>query len=254
MNIVIIASIFFFGAIIGSFLNVCIDRIPNEESIAYPPSHCGNCKTMLKPWDMIPLFSWLLLGGKCRYCKSKVSVQYFFMEVFTGILFLFLYLKFGFTYNFIKFMAFTSILLVIAIIDFKTQDVYDSTIVVGIVMGILFLVGEYLLKIEVNLLSIVLGAVIPGGILFLIAYFTGAMGFGDSEIIFLSGLFLGFKLNLFNLFLSIVIGGMVAIILMITKKKGGKEAIAFGPYIALSSYLVLFIGHPIINWYLNMFF
>lgn len=254
MNIIISASIFFFGAIIGSFLNVCIDRIPNGESIAYPPSHCGNCKNNLKPWDMVPLFSWLLLGGKCRYCKSKVSIQYFFMEALTGLLFLLLYLKFGFTYNLIKFMAFTSILLVIAVIDFKTQDVYDTTIVVGIVIGILLLIGEYLLNGQIDLVSIALGAIIPGAILFAVAYFTGAMGLGDSEIIFLAGLFLGLKLNLFNLFLSVVIGGLVAIILMITKKKGGKEAIAFGPYIALSSYLVLFIGHPILNWYFNIFF
>lgn len=254
MEYILMIAIFYFGSIIGSFLNVCIDRIPKEESIAYPPSHCGECNTRLKPLDLIPIFSYIFLKGKCRYCKSKMGMQYMVMEVFTGLLFLLLYLKLGYTYELLKGIVFTSILLVIAIIDYKTQDVYDSTILVGIVFGLIFIISDYFFGVKVDLINVALGALIPGGILFLIAWLTGAMGFGDGEIIFVSGLFLGLKLNLLNLFLSVVIGGIVAVILMISKKKGGKEAIAFGPYIALSSYLVLLIGQPILSWYLNLIF
>ncbi|MGL4109455.1 prepilin peptidase [Clostridium sp. LP20] len=253
MEWIVAIFIFYFGSIIGSFLNVCIDRIPKEESIALPPSHCGNCNNRLKPLDLVPIFSYIFLKGKCRYCKSKVSVQYLFMELFVGFTYVLLYFKLGLTYDLIKYIGLTSVLVVIAIIDYKTQDVYTSTIIVGIGLGVIFIVIDYFLGIN-NILNSILAAFIPGGILFLFARLTGAMGEGDAEIIFVSGLFLGLKLNLFNLFLSIVIGGAVAIVLMGLKKKGGKEAIAFGPYIALSSYLVIFIGQPILNWYFSVFF
>ncbi|MGG7178829.1 prepilin peptidase [Clostridium paraputrificum] len=254
MGWIVAIFVFYFGSIIGSFLNVCIDRIPREESIAFPPSHCGNCNTGLKPLDLIPIFSYIFLKGKCRYCGTLVSVQYLFLELITGVAYLLLYFKFGLTLNLLKFTVFTSILIVIAVIDYKTQDVYTSTIIVGVILGIIFIGIEYLYGINKEVFNSILAVVIPGGILYLIVWLTGAMGEGDAEIIFVSGLFLGLKLNLFNLFLSIVIGGIVAIGLMILKKKSGKEAIAFGPYIALSSYLVIFIGQPILNWYFSMLF
>ena len=140
---------FFFGTIIGSFLNVCIFRIPKGESIAFPPSHCGNCNHDLGVLDLVPIFSWIFLKGKCRYCGEKISVQYPIIEAFTGILFGLLYLVYGWTYKLPFFMLFTALFLVIAIIDFKTQDVYTSTTIFGIVIGIIYIITTYFMVGEV---------------------------------------------------------------------------------------------------------
>lgn len=250
MSIVIDVMTFVFGSIIGSFLNVCIYRIPKEESIAFPSSHCGNCGHNLKVLDLVPIFSWLFLKGKCRYCGEKVSKQYPIVEGATGLLFMFLYIKFGFTFELLKYMVFTSILVVIGIIDFKTQDVYDSTIITLGVSGVIFTVIEFFINKQISFLNIVLGIVVPALIIAIFAWF-GAMGWGDVEIIGVVGLFLGFKLNMLNLFISIVLGGIAACILMILKRRGGKDTMAFGPYIALSSYITLLFGSEILQWYLS---
>ena len=247
---VLLVGIFIFGTIIGSFLNVCIFRIPNNESIAFPPSHCGKCKHQLKTLDLVPILSWVFLKGKCRYCKEKISYQYPLLEGITGILFLLIYIYYGNSVDSIKYMLLTALLLVIGVIDFKTQDVYDSTIIFGIIMGIIFIIINKFLNNDFNLISVILGALIPAIIIAIFAYFN-AMGWGDVEIIFLVGLFLNFKLNMLNLFLAIVIGGLIACLLLVAKKKGGKDKMAFGPYIALSSYIVILFGNQILNWYLG---
>ena len=197
-------TVFVFGIIIGSFLNVCIYRIPKEESIAYPPSHCGSCGHNLKVIDLVPIFSWLLLKGKCRYCGEKVSKQYPIVEGATGLLFVFLYLKFGFTIELLKYMVFTSILIVVGIIDFKTQDVYDSTIIALGIIGVLFTIIEFFINKQISFISIILGIAIPALIISIFAW-LGAMGWGDVEIIGIVGLFLGFKMNMLNLFISIAV-------------------------------------------------
>lgn len=243
-------GVFIFGTIIGSFLNVCIFRIPNNESIAFPPSHCGNCKHELKPLDLVPILSWIFLKGKCRYCKEKISCQYPILEGVCGLLFLLVYINYGNSIDSIKYMVLTALLLVIGVIDFKTQDVYDSTIIFGIIMGIVFIILNKYFYGEANFVSALLGAIIPAIIIAIFAYFN-AMGWGDVEIIFLVGLFLNFKMNMLNLFLAIVIGGLVACFLLVVKKKGGKDKMAFGPYIALSSYIVILFGNQILNWYLG---
>lgn len=246
--------IFLLGIVIGSFLNVCIFRIPKEESISFPPSHCGNCNTRLKGKDLVPIFSYIFLKGKCRYCKEKVSIQYPLIEGFTGILFLILYLKFGLTLELFSYITLTSILIVIGIIDFKTQYVYTSNIITGIIFGIIFVVLSFILGKKVDLINVALGVLIPALILVIIVWTTNAMGWGDVEIIFLTGIFLGLKLNLLNLFISIVIGGIYAIYLMIFKKKSGKEEMAFGPYIASATYITILFGNQMLDWYLRTFF
>lgn len=254
MNLIIGLIIFSFGAIIGSFLNVCIFRIPKEESIVFPPSHCGNCNTKLKGKDLIPIISFLSLKGKCRYCDKKVSIQYPIIEAITGVLFVIVYIKFGLTLEFFKFISLVAILLVIGIIDYKTQYVYSSVIITGIIFGIIFLAISLINGEKVDLINVALGACIPALILATIVWATNAMGWGDVEIIFMIGIFLGIKLNLLNLFISIVIGGVYAIYLMIFKKRDGKEAIAFGPYIAISTFITFMFGNQILEWYLGTFF
>ena len=241
---------FIIGALLGSFFNVCIYRIPNKKSVVNPPSHCYNCNTRLKPLDLVPILSWTLLRGKCRYCGENVSKQYPLIEGATGLLFVFLYLKFGFTIELLKYMIFTSILIVIGIIDFKTQDIYDSTIIFLGISGVVFTIIEFFMNKQISFISVILGIAIPALIIAIFAWF-GAMGWGDVEIIGVVGLFLGFKLNMLNLFISIVLGGIVAFVLMIWKRRGGKDTMAFGPYIALSSYITLLFGSEILQWYLS---
>ena len=246
--------IFFFGSIIGSFLNVCIYRIPEEKNIAFPPSSCGSCNTRLKPKDLVPIFSYLFLKGKCRYCGEKVSNQYPIIEGLTGLLFVSIFFKFGFTLDTIKFMILISLLMVIGIIDFKTQYIYTSTSIFGVVTAVIFIVIEYFTTGAVSPVNYLAGALAGASTLGAIVFFTGAMGWGDVELIFFIGLFLGIKLNLLNVFLSIVIGGLVAIVLMASKNKSGKESMAFGPYIAISTYIVILFGNDILNWYITSFF
>ena len=246
----LILIFFLAGIIIGSFLNVCIYRIPKEESIAYPPSHCGSCGHNLNMLDLVPIFSWLFLRGRCRYCGEKVSKQYPIVEGATGLLFVFLYLKFGFTIELLKYMVFTSILIVVGIIDFKTQDVYDSTIIALGIIGVLFTIIEFFINKQISFIGIILGIAIPALIISIFAW-LGAMGWGDVEIIGVVGLFLGFKMNMLNLFISIVLVGIAAFVLMIWKRRGGKDTMAFGPYIALSSYITLLFGSELLQWYLS---
>ncbi|MGG7098288.1 prepilin peptidase [Clostridium sardiniense] len=254
MDLVIWLIIFLFGSIIGSFLNVCIFRIPKEESIVFPASHCGSCNTRLKGKDLVPIISFLALKGKCRYCYDKVSIQYPLIEVATGILFIAVYLKFGLSIEFFKFVTLTSVLLVIGIIDYKTQYVYSSVIITGIILGIIFLTITLITGEKSNLINVAIGALIPAMILAIIVWTTNGMGWGDVEIIFMIGIFLGLRLNLLNLFISIILGGVYAIYLIIFKKRNGKEAIAFGPYIVAATFITFIYGNQILDWYLGNFF
>ena len=133
-----------FGMVIGSFLNVCICRIPKEESISYPPSHCNNCNHRLMPLDMIPIFSFVFLGRKCRYCKEKISFQYPIVEALNCVLYILIFSKYGISIAALKYCIFTSILSVISVIDSKTQYIYRSTTIFGAICGFLFLVVQFI--------------------------------------------------------------------------------------------------------------
>lgn len=238
------------GLLIGSFLNVCIYRIPRDESISYPPSHCTNCGTRIKWYDLIPIISYIFLGGKCRACKDRISIKYPIIELFTGIVFLCLYLMYGFSLSFIKYIVFVSILIVIGIIDLNTTDVYLKTTLTGIIFGIIFvLIGNYLGS---GITEYVYGAFLGGGIISLIILITNGMGWGDAEICFMSGIFLGLKLTVVMLFFSFVIGGISGLILILLKKKSRRDYIPFGPFISIAAILTVFIGERAINWYLSL--
>lgn len=241
--------IFVLGIIIGSFLNVCIYRIPKEESIAYPPSRCTSCGNNLRPYDLIPILSYMFLRGRCRYCGSKVSVRYPVIEFITGFLYLITFIKYGITLNLIKYMILISILIVIGMIDLDTTDVYFSTTITGIILSGIFL-SIYIYR-GMPISSYIYGGIIGGGTLTLIILITkGGMGWGDVEICSVCGLFLGFKLTLVMLSLSFVIGSIISLALIALKKKTRKDYIAFGPFIALASILTIFIGEKIAYLYL----
>ena len=241
-----------FGLVIGSFLNVCICRIANEESIAFPPSHCTNCGYELKAKDLIPVLSYIFLGGKCRSCKEKISIQYPIVEILNAILYIAIYLKFGFTLNLFKFCLFASHLIVIGFIDFKNKYFYNSTVVFGVVSGILFAVLEWMETKSIPW-NYIAGAFIGFGIIYLIVILTRGMGEGDIDIALICGLFLGIKGILVTLFLAIILGGIVATIILIFKLKERKAEIAFGPYLAIGGIIACLYGSRLIDIYLGLF-
>lgn len=241
-----------FGLVIGSFLNVCICRIANEESIAFPPSHCTNCGYELRVKDLIPVLSYVLLGGICRGCKEKISIQYPIVEILNSILYVAIYLKFGFTLDLFKFCLLASLLIVIGIIDIQTKNVYNSTIVFGVVSGLIFLGLEWL-ETRVIPWNYITGAFIGFLVIYLIVILTHGMGEGDIDIALICGLFLGIKGVLVTLFISVVLGGLVATGILVLKLKDKKAEIAFGPYLAIGGLIACLYGNSIIDFYLKLF-
>ncbi|NME95756.1 prepilin peptidase [Clostridium cochlearium] len=244
-----ILIIFILGLIIGSFLNVCIYRIPREESLAYPPSHCTKCGNKIKSYDLIPLISYILLKGKCRYCKEKVSIRYPIIELITGINFSVIYLIYGLGFNFVKYCTFICFLLVIGIIDFDTTDVYVKTTLSGTLAAVIFMIIEkYLYKVSIS--NYLYGAAMAAGLITLIILFTNGMGWGDVEICGMCGLFLGIKLTIVMLMLSFIIGSIISVLLIALKKKTRKDYIPFGPFISIASALAIFLGDKMIEIYI----
>lgn len=250
-------TIFILGLLIGSFLNVCIYRVPLGESIAFPPSHCTTCGNDIKPYDLIPVISWILLGGKCRSCKEKISSRYALVELSTAILFLLTYFKYGLTINLLKFLILIPFLVVIAMIDFDTMDVYSTTTWMAIGVGVAFLGANFYLGLPV--LTYIYGGLIGAGTITFIILMSKliigqeGMGWGDAEICGLCGLFLGFKLCFMMLFFSFIIGGALGGYLLIFKKKNGRSEMSFGPSIIIATFLIIIYGEKILNWYLNLY-
>lgn len=239
------------GLLIGSFLNVCIYRIPRSESVSFPPSHCTNCDSKIKPYDLVPVISYILLRGKCRHCGEKISVKYPLIELITSTIFLALYIKFGLSFELIKYIIFSCFIIVIGVIDLETTDVYFKTTLSGIIIGLVFIGVGYFYGYEVW--SCIFGGFLGGGLIAAIILLTHGMGWGDAEICLLGGIFLGFKLTIVMLFLSFVIGGIIGLLLIVTKKKSKKDYIPFGPFISLGAVITIFLGQQIINLYMAQF-
>jgi len=244
--------IFIMGLCIGSFLNVCIYRIPRDESIAFPPSRCTNCSMKLKPYDIIPVISYIILGGKCRGCKEKISVKYPAVELFTGILFYIIYMKFGLTIISLKFIVMVAFLIVIAGIDFSTQDVYSVTTFPCIAAGVvLLLVEKFYFNYSIG--TYLTGFALGSGLIAFIVFLTGGMGEGDIEIAAICGLFLGFKNTLVTLMFSFIVAAIYGVLLIVFKKKTRKDAIPFGPFLFIGALIALMFGEGVVNSYLGYF-
>ena len=246
--------IFILGLIIGSFLNVCIFRIPLKQSIAFPSSHCFHCHHTLGGLDLIPLLSFIFLKGKCRYCGEKISIQYPMIELTNGVLYLLLFLKFGLSYSFIFYALFSSLLLVISMIDFKTGIIPNKLIIFGILLGSIYLMMNWIINrsfliIKDGILGFLAGALM---IFAIIVISRGGMGAGDMKLMGVIGLFLGLKGVVLSLFLGILVGGIIGAVLLMTKIKDRKSAIPFGPFLALGTFVSLYWGEQIINWYLSL--
>jgi leader peptidase (prepilin peptidase) / N-methyltransferase len=246
-----VTIVLLYGLLIGSFLNVCIYRIPRGESISFPPSHCAVCDKRLKWYDLFPVFSFVFLRGKCRYCGDKISIKYPAVELFTAVLFCLIYLKYGLTFEFFKFAVLAAILIVIGIIDFETTDVYTKVTVFGIAVGILFLITGYFLY-EIGPLDYIIGGIVGGGVIALIVILTKGMGWGDVEICLICGLFIGIKHTVLMLILSFLTGGIIGILLILLGIKSRKDYVPFGPFIAIASLLSILLGDKILNLYFTI--
>lgn len=239
--------IFIFGITIGSFLNVCIYRIPLGESIVTAPSHCMTCGRKLKWYDMVPVFSWLFLGGKCRNCKSKISVQYPIIEGVNGILYVVICAVNGLEWSSVIYCFMASALLVLSIIDWRTYEIPFGINVFLFVLGIAMTILD-----RGNLAEHLIGMICVSGLLGILYLLTGgrAIGGGDIKLMFACGLILGWKLILLAFFLGCIIGSVVHIIRMSVKKAG--RMLAMGPYLSAGIFLAALWGNAWINWYLSL--
>lgn len=242
--------IFIFGLIIGSFLNVVIYRVPLGQSIAYPPSHCPQCQQQLAWYQLIPVVSYLWQAGKCRQCGAPIALRYVLIELVTGFCFLGLYLYYGLTYQLLHALIFISILIPIVCIDYEHQIIPDSINLTGAILGLIIVPLTSL-----TYSNALLGVLVGGGVMLLIAVLSrGGMGGGDIKMMAMAGLFLGWPMTLMALFLSFVLGGIGSLVLLLTGIKKRKDAIPFGPFLAVGGFLAYVYGEEFLHWYLKTAF
>ena len=240
---------FVFGSMIGSFANVCIHRLPRRQSLVFPASHCPSCQEQLRPWHNIPLLSYLALRGCCAFCRTAISVRYPLVEGLGGLLYVFLYHQFGFSVPSVVFILLATALLIVSFIDLQHKIIPDVITLPGIVAGIV----ASLLITPVGLVSSILGVVLGGGLFFLIAVISrGGMGGGDIKLVAMIGAFLGWQAVLITIFLGAFTGAMAGLILMLLGKKGRKDMVPFGPFLALGALLAMVWGQDMLLWYLRI--
>ncbi|MEJ2550754.1 MAG: prepilin peptidase [Anaerolineales bacterium] len=234
------------GIAVGSFLNVCIDRLPNGGSIISPPSKCDTCGRRLKALDLIPVVSFLLRRGRCRYCKAQIPPRCLWVELGTGVLFGLIWLRFP-SSTYAGFVACCSaILIVILVIDLEHQKIFNRVVYPAIGFALIFA----LIYPEPTLGERLLGGLLGSGLLFLLAiiYPTG-MGMGDVKLMGFIGLVVGFPYVILALFLSFVLGGLISGVLLMAGRIGRRDPIAFAPFLALGALTTLFYGEQIVRWW-----
>jgi leader peptidase (prepilin peptidase)/N-methyltransferase len=242
--------LFSLGLLIGSFLNVCIYRIPKNQTVVTTPSHCPKCNYRIKWYDLIPVFGYLFLGGKCRFCKEKVSIQYPSVELLNGSIYVWLYFIYSLSVQFFGMAFLASTLIVISFIDFKYSIIPNRIILVLLIGGIIY----NILDKELTYVDSIAGFFAASFPLLVIAVLSkGGMGGGDVKLMAVAGIFLGWQLILLALFLASMIGSVVGIALIVLKIKKRKDLIPFGPFLAAGIFIVMLYGHEIIKWYLGFY-
>jgi leader peptidase (prepilin peptidase)/N-methyltransferase len=245
-----------YGLLIGSFLNVCIYRIPREESIVFPSSHCPNCGTSLKWCDLVPVLSFIVQGGKCRYCGEKISPQYPIIELLNATIYLFIYSQFDFSLELLFYAIIFSILIIITVIDLQHMIIPDILVIMILVSTIIYKLVSYLLYSNSPEILNSIGGLVLSSLLFILIILIskGGMGGGDVTLIGALGFILGIKKVFLTIFLSFILGAIISIFLLITKIKGKKDPIPFGPFIILGFFITVFWGEGLISWYIKTFF
>ena len=240
-----------FGLLVGSFLNVVIARVPEGRSVWAPRSACPRCGALIAWYDNIPLVSFLLLRARCRGCRAGIPWGYPIVEAATGAAFTLAYVLFGPTPKFLVAAVLLGALIAITAIDLRHQIIPDVISLPGIVVGF---VANSLLPGGVGWLDSLIGIAVGGGIFLVIILVSGGgMGGGDMKLGAMLGAFLGWKLGLLALLLGVLAGGAVAVVLLLLGRKGRKEAIPFGPYLALGGAVALLWGDQVLTWYLSRF-
>lgn len=253
-NFILICSAIF-GACIGSFLNVCILRIPKEISIVFPPSTCPKCNYQIKWYDNIPVLSYIFLRGRCRSCKNKISIQYPVVEAITAFFGFYSILFFSFSINALVVFFFLCILIIISFIDLEHKIIPNILSIPGI--PIFFILSYF--TFNFHILDLILGVLIGGGSLFLVAFLYKAvtgkdgMGFGDVKLLAMIGAFIGFKGVFFTIFASSLIGTITGLLLIALKGKNMTYALPFGPFLTIGAIIYLFHGNFLIDLYFNTF-
>jgi leader peptidase (prepilin peptidase)/N-methyltransferase len=260
MFIYIIA--FIFGSVVGSFLNVCIFRMPRRLSIILPSSRCPSCNTPIKPWDNIPIVSYIFLGGKCRFCKAKISFRYPLVEMLNAVLYVLILWRFDFGWHTLVYFIFSSSLIIITFIDLDFQIIPDRITLSGIPIG--FLAGSFLLPdpfARSSLLGIkgsLIGMIAGFGVFYLVALIGSAifkkeaLGGGDVKMMAMVGALMGWKTVILTTFLGSLTGSILGILLIVSKGKDRMTKLPFGPFLALGTVITLFFGQEILSWYLGV--
>ncbi|MCL6449084.1 MAG: prepilin peptidase [Armatimonadetes bacterium] len=233
---------------IGSFLNVCIYRLPRQESIVYPPSHCPRCDTKLAARDLVPLFSYLWLKGRCRSCGAAIHWRYPLVELLTGAVFVALYGFFGLNVLLLKYLFLACLLIVITFIDLEHYLIPDRLNLALLAGGIL----SNAVARELPVASVFWGALIPAAALAILALASrGGMGGGDVKLAGAAGVFLGWPGSGVALFLACLLAGAAGALLLISGRKKRKDPMPFAPFFSAGVFLGIFWGEPLLKWYLN---
>lgn len=266
IHMAVSAVIFILGAAVGSFLNVCIVRLPHEKSVVFPGSHCVKCQKPIRFYDNIPLLSYILLGGKCRHCKAKFSIRYFFVELLTAFTFLWLFQYYGMNIILLPYLVMFSGFIVATFVDFEHRIIPDEVSIGGMLVGLVFslfipqLHGLtpsadaglliYAKSFGLSLLGVLIGggSIYAMGILGDILFKKESMGGGDVKLMAMVGAFMGWKLALLAFFLAPFFGSVYGIA---EKIRTNDTAIAYGPFLVAGSIISLFYGPEIINWILS---
>lgn len=252
--------VFIVGAVIGSFLNVCISRIPKGESVIHPASHCPKCQAPITFFHNIPLLSYLLLRGRCCSCGERISFRYFAVELLMASFAVALFYQFGLGLAFVVGFVFIAALIVISFIDLDVRIVPDVISLPGIVVGVLFaVIGRYVTSDPFDIVPTPLGALIGvlvgGGFLLAVAWiyekFTGVegMGGGDIKLLAMIGAFLGWPSIPLTLFFSSLGGSVIGLSIMLAKGVDRRYALPFAPFLCLGALVYLFFGREIIDFY-----
>lgn len=237
------------GLILGSFFNVVIYRYKTGISIIRPGSHCPHCKTSLKAADLVPVFSYIFLRGRCRYCKNAISFRYTVVELLSAALFMASFWRFGFSLDLLKYLPLFSILLIVSAIDLEMQKIPD--LFTGIILG-WALLWQVICPAR-SWIDASLGLLAGGGITLLIALASrGGMGGGDIKLFAVIGFLTGWFDLIPTFFLAVLLGAVTGIGLIIFKEKTGKTALPFGPFIAASYFMVVFWGSKIWDFYFSL--
>ena len=254
MNHMLMGMVFIFGLCIGSFLNVCIYRIPAEKSIAFPGSACPNCNTAIKFYDNIPVLSYISLGGKCRQCHAHISLRYPLIECLAGATSLGLYLKYGLSVEAVVYLLFISTLIVITFIDIDHRIIPDRITIPGVFF---FFITAFAIP-TLSWVDSLLGILIGGGSLFAVAVLyhlltrKEGMGGGDIKLLAMIGALVGWKGVFFTIFVSSAVGTLVGLSIMIATRQNLKLAVPFGPFLSIGAATYIFFGPQLISWYFQL--